>query len=83
MKQLISLIKTLPTVGRIFSLVAITIALAVLFFFTGCALSSCGTTSAVARIKDKGQATITITTSNPTSVTASPNVDIDLNGNKN
>lgn len=65
---------TLPTVGKIFSLIIILLMLIVLFFF-----SSCGTTHAVVRTKDKAQATITITTNNPVDVTASPDLDIVVN----
>lgn len=46
-------------------------------------LSACGTTHAVVRTKDSGTATITITTNNPTSVDASPNVELILNPNQN
>lgn len=41
----------------------------------------CGTTHAVVRTSDSGYATITITTNNPTSVQASPNVSLDVKGN--
>ena len=39
---------------------------------------SCGTTHAVVRTKDSGQATITITTNNPVDVSTTPNVDITI-----
>lgn len=48
--------------------------LAVLVFIS---TTSCGTTRAVARITDNGSSTITITTNNPTSVNASPNVSLE------
>lgn len=41
-------------------------------------LSGCGITTARVRTMDSGQASITITTNNPTEVTASPNVSVDL-----
>lgn len=39
---------------------------------------SCGTTHAVVRTKDRGQATITITTNNPVEVSTTPNIDVKL-----
>lgn len=39
---------------------------------------SCGTTHAVVRTKDSGQATITITTNNPVDVSTTPNIDVKL-----
>lgn len=68
---------TLPVIGKIFSLITIMLALVVLFFFTGC-FTSCGSTRVTARINDSGAATISVTTNNPTSVEATPNVDIQL-----
>lgn len=67
---------TLPMLGKIFSLLAIMISLVVMFFFT-----SCGTTHAVVRTKDSGQATITITTNNPLDISTTPNIDVKLNDN--
>ena len=70
----------MPTLGKIFSILAIAIALAVyLFFFT-----SCGVTKAVVKNGADGTSTeIKITTNNPTSVTANPNVTLDIPLNKN
>lgn len=71
---MLTFLKTLPVVGKIFSIVAIIIILVVALFFT----SSCGTTRAVVKNGATGTTTeIKITTNNPTSVEASPNVSLE------
>lgn len=68
-------LKTLPLTGKIFSIIAIVIALVVMVFFS----SSCGLTKAVVKNGADGTTTeIKITTNNPTSVTADPNVKFNL-----
>lgn len=74
-QEILKQFKTLPTAGKILSIIAITILLVVSLFF-----SSCGTTQAIVRNGASGTTTeIKITTSNPTSVTATPNVNITPN----
>ena len=65
---------SLPTSGKVICTV-ITTLLSILVLFCAC---SCGQTRAVARTYDRGTTTITITTNNPTSVDASPDVDLNL-----
>ena len=73
--KILSLLKSLPTLGKIFSVIAIIIALIVAVFFS----SSCGLTKAVVKNGADGTTTeIKITTNNPTSVTANPNVSLPL-----
>lgn len=70
---MLTFLKTLPLTGKIFSLIAIVIALIVMIFFT----SSCGVTKAVVKGSAEGAVTeIKITTNNPTSVTTTPNVEL-------
>lgn len=65
----------MPIAGKIFSVIAIVIALIVAVFFS----SSCGLTKAVVKNGADGTTTeIKITTNNPTSVTANPNVSLPL-----
>lgn len=69
----------MPIVGKILSIIAIVICLVVCLFF-----SSCGTTRAVVHNGATGTTTeIKITTNNPTSVTATPNVDLKFPNNEN
>lgn len=60
--------------------------MAVLMFLVSLAttacITSCGTTHAVVRTKDSGQATITITTNNPVDVSTTPNIDVKLSKDK-
>lgn len=66
---------SLPLIGRIFSIIAILLILISMVFF-----NSCGTTRAVVHNGADGTSTeIKITTNNPTSVTASPNVELKPN----
>lgn len=77
LKKLIEWLKLLtPTWLRS---VVILLVSALIFIFT---LISCGITTARVRTMDSGQASITITTNNPTEVTASPNVTLDLPSSK-
>lgn len=79
-QDILSKLKNLPTLGKIFSIIAIVVALVVYLFFT----SSCGLTKAVVTNRADGTTTeIKITTNNPTSVTANPNVTLDLPLNTN
>lgn len=67
--------KTLPTVGKIISILSFIAALVVLLFFT-----SCGVTRVTVRNGADGtQTEVKINASNPTSVTASPNVSFNNN----
>lgn len=71
-QEILNQIRTLPTVGKILSILAIILLLVVSLFF-----SSCGTTRAVVHNGAHGTSTeIKITTNNPTTVTATPNVSL-------
>lgn len=77
LKKLIEWLKLLtPTWLRAVVLILFA---ALIFIFS---LSGCGITTARVRTMDSGQASITITTNNPTEVTASPNVSVDLPSSK-
>lgn len=70
-------LKTLPVWLRAVALILIA---ALMLVFT---LSSCGVTRASVLNRAEGTSTeIKITTSNPTTVTATPNVNLDTNGLK-
>ena len=72
-QKLWTLFKSLPLWSRILTAILVA-ALAVIFSFT---FSSCGLTKAVVHNGADGTSTeIRITTSNPTTVTASPSVDL-------
>lgn len=73
-KQLISWLVSLSPFSKVIACIVILL-LSVMILF------GCGTTHAVVRTSDSGHATITITTNNPTSVQASPNVSIDFKQN--
>ena len=74
LKKIIAwLIEQSPFV-KILSLVAALLCGVIILF----SCTSCGTTRAVARTSDSGTTTISITTNNPISVDASPNVDLKL-----
>lgn len=71
--KLISWLKTLPIWLRAIALLAI----AGLALIASMSLSACGVTRATVSNRAEGTSTeIKITTSNPTSVTATPNVEI-------
>ena len=72
------MISTLPILGKVISLlIAALVAALVIFFFP-----SCGSTRVVVRNgTEQAQTSIQVTTNNPTSVDASPNVSIDFKGN--
>lgn len=72
LKKIFSWMTGLSTVGKALAMVIVLLFLAIYFF------CSCGTTHAVVRTRDSGTATISITTNNPTSVEASPNVTITI-----
>lgn len=59
--------------------VLLLLASAIIFIMT----LSCGTTRAVVHTKDRGQATITITTNNPVEVSTTPNLEVQLPSNIN
>lgn len=62
----------MPIAGKIISVIAILLAFIVMIFFSGC-----GTTKAIVKNGADGTTTeIKITTNNPTSVTATPNVSL-------
>lgn len=56
----------------------ISVLLAALAVFGSMSISSCGLTRATVTNRADGTTTISISTSNPTSVNASPNVDLKL-----
>lgn len=67
--------KSLPIVGKIFSIIIIVLLAIIMLFF-----SSCGVTKVrVVNSKDNPHTSVTVTTNNPTSVDASPDVDVSLN----
>lgn len=75
LQEILKSVKSLPTVGKILSLIAIVIFLVVSVFFT----TACGSTRAV--VTNRATDTVTeikITTNNPTSVSVpvSPNVSL-------
>lgn len=76
LSKLFTWLKSLPVVPKALSCLVILLVYVIVLF----SCTSCGTTRAVARTTDNGTTTITITTNNPTSVQASPNVDLKLNG---
>lgn len=73
-KSLLEWMTSLPMSGKVLCTIITTLVI-ILFLFCAC---SCGQTKAVARTSDRGVTTITITTNNPTSVDASPDVDLSL-----
>lgn len=73
-KELLSWLLGLSPFAKVIACVVILLLSVMLLF-------GCGTTHAVVRTSDSGYATITITTNNPTSVQASPNVSLDVKGN--
>lgn len=73
LKKLIVWLKSLTPVWLRAVVLALVAVLIFIFSLTGC-----GITTARVRTMDSGQASITITTNNPTEVTASPNVSVDL-----
>lgn len=79
LKSLMEWMTSLPTSGKVICTI-ITTLVSILLLFCAC---SCGQTRAVARTSDRGVTTITITTNNPTSVEASPDVDLNLTPNLN
>ena len=73
--DLLNFLRTLPTAGKILSLIAIVIISAIAMFF----FSSCGTTQAIVRTSaDSASTTISISTNNPTDVGITPNVSLQL-----
>lgn len=70
---------SLKTSGKIICVIISTL-LSILILFCAC---SCGGIRAVAHTSHRGTTTITITTNNPTSVDASPDVDLNLNPKNN
>lgn len=77
LRQIVEWLKLLtPTWLRAVVLILVA---ALIFIFS---LTGCGITTARVRTMDSGQASITITTNNPTEVSASPNVTVDLPSSK-
>ena len=73
--SILEVFKKMPTTLRWISIISLAVALAA----SAIGLTSCGTTRAVVHNGASGSVTeIKITTNNPTSVTASPNVQIPL-----
>ena len=79
--SVLKVLKSMPRIYRVITIIAVFVAIVALCL----GLTSCGVTRAVVQNKATGTSTeIKITTSNPTSVNASPNVSIPLNyGKKN
>lgn len=78
-KKLLSWIITKPVWVRILSLVVIMILCIIVLF----SANSCGVTRAIVRNSaDSTTTSITITTNNPTSVTASPDVQLNTNSHE-
>lgn len=68
------MVRQLPIIGKILTLVIVICFSIILFFFT-----SCGSTRVVVRNgTSTSETAISVTTNNPTSVSASPNVSLDI-----
>ena len=75
---LITYLQNLPTWARALVCSLLSIAAAILAFFS---VTSCGSTTkaVVKNISDTGNSTITITTNNPSSISVEPNTSLKIN----
>ena len=78
LKPLVEFISRLPITGKVLTTILIMIVSVIIIFF----LPACGSTRVVVRNgSESAETTIAVTTNNPTSVTASPNVTLDVSRN--